>query len=61
MTIYFHVDDCKLSHLSTKTNEKMIKHLRKEYESIFKDGSVKMDVSTGKVHKYLGMALDYTV
>ena len=58
MTIYFHVDDCKLSHLSTKTNEKMIKHLRKEYESILKDGSGKMAVSRDKVHKYLRMTLD---
>ena len=61
MTICFHVDDCKLSHLSAKTNDRMIKHLRKEYESIFEDGSGKMAVSRGKVHTYLGMVLDYTV
>ena len=39
----------------------MIKWIRKEYESIFKYGSGKMTVSIGKVHKYLGMTLDYTV
>ena len=39
----------------------MIKCLRQKYEIIFKDGSGKMTVSRGKVHKYLGMTLDYTV
>ena len=38
----------------------MIDWLRKEYESIFQDGSGKMTVSRGKVHTYLGMTLDYT-
>jgi hypothetical protein len=28
---------------------------------IFEDGSGRMTVSRGKVHKYLGMKLDYTV
>ena len=59
-TICFHVDDCKLSHKSKKANDRLIKHLRKEYESIFEDGSGKMAVSRGKIHKYLGMTLDYT-
>ena len=61
MTICYHVDDCKLSHHRSKVNDQMIKWLRKEYESIFEDGSGKMTVSRGKVHKYLGMTLDYTV
>jgi hypothetical protein len=61
MTICFHADDCKLSHKSPKCNDRMIKWLRKEYESIFKDGSGKMAVSHGKVHTYLGMKLDYTL
>jgi hypothetical protein len=39
----------------------MIEWLRKEYESIFEDGSGKMTVSRGKVHTYLGMKLDFTV
>jgi hypothetical protein len=34
---------------------------KKEYEHIFEDGSGKMTVSRGKVHKYLGMQLDYTI
>jgi hypothetical protein len=60
MTICFHVDDSKLSHRKRKTMDKMIKWLRKNYELIFEDGSGKMTVSRGKVHKYLGMTLDYT-
>jgi len=59
MTITFHVDDCKLSHESPKAMDKMIKWLKQEYESIFEDGSGKMTISRGKVHKYLGMTLDY--
>jgi hypothetical protein len=40
----------------------MIDWLRKEYESIFEDGSGQMTVSTGRVHMYLGTrTLDYTV
>jgi hypothetical protein len=61
MTICIHVDDCKLSHRSSRANNNMIDWLRQEYESIFEDGSGKMTVSRGRVHKYLGMTLDYTV
>lgn len=39
----------------------MIKWLRQNYESIYKDGSGEMTVSRGKVHTYLGMTLDYSV
>jgi hypothetical protein len=60
MTICFHVDDCKLSHGKTKVMDRMIEYLRQEYDSIFEDGSGAMTVSRGKVHKYLGMTLDYT-
>jgi hypothetical protein len=41
--------------------DSMIEYLRQEYESIFEDGSGAMMVSRGKIHKYLGMTLDYTV
>jgi hypothetical protein len=61
MTICFHVDDYKLSHCKTKVMDSMIEFLRQEYDSIFEDGSGAMTVSRGKIHKYLGMALDYTV
>ena len=60
MTICYHVDDCKLSHRRSKVNDQIIKWLRQEHESISEDGSGKTTVSRGKVHKYLGMTLDYT-
>jgi hypothetical protein len=41
--------------------DSMIEYLRQEYESIFEDGSGAMTVSRGKVHKYLGVTLDYNV
>jgi hypothetical protein len=59
-TICFHVEDCKISHVSKKVIDETIKWLRKQYESIFEDGSGKMKVSQGRVHKYLGMTLDFT-
>jgi hypothetical protein len=61
MTICFHVDDCKLSHRKKKVMDTMIEYLREEYESIFEDRTGAMTVSRGKIHKYLGMTLDYTV
>jgi hypothetical protein len=61
MTICFHVDDCKLSHRKTKVMDSMIEYLKQEYESIFEEGSGVMTLSRGKIHKYLGMTLDYTV
>jgi hypothetical protein len=60
LTIVFHVDDCKLSHRDPKVLDETIEWLRQDYESIFEDGSGKMKVSRGKVHKYLGMTLDYS-
>jgi hypothetical protein len=61
MTFCFHVDDCKLSHRKTKVMDSMIEYIRQEYDSIFEDGYGEMTVSRGKIHKYLGMTLDYTV
>jgi hypothetical protein len=61
MIIRFHVDYCKLSHRKKKCMDTVIEYLRQEYESIFEDGTGAMTVSRGKIHKYLGMTLDYTV
>jgi hypothetical protein len=61
LTICFHIDDCKLRHHSSKANDNIIDWLCQEYESIFEDGSGQMIVSRGRVHKYLGMTLDYIV
>jgi hypothetical protein len=59
-TICFHVDDCKISsHTSKKVIYDIIDWLRRDYESIFEDGSGAMTVHHGKVHKYLGMMLEF--
>ena len=60
MIICYHVNNFKLSHCRKKFNDQMIKRFRQEDERIFEDGSGKMTVSRVKVHKYLGMTLDYT-
>jgi hypothetical protein len=60
ITICFHVDDCKISHKSTKVVDESIDWLRANYESIFEDGSGDMKVHRGKVHKYLEISLDFS-
>ncbi len=60
LTIVFHVDDCKLSHVDPKVLDDTIEWLRRDYENVFEDGSGKMKVSRGRKHKYLGMNLDYS-
>ena len=44
-TIFWHVD--------LKFNDKLIKSLKQEYESIFEEGTGEMKVNRGKKHKYL--------
>jgi hypothetical protein len=61
MTICFHIDDYKLSHRKKTVMDRMIGYRRQEYEIIFEDGSGAVTVSRGKIHKYLGMTLDYSV
>jgi hypothetical protein len=58
--VCFHVDDCKLSHKLLEVVDETINQLRAEYESIFEDGLGAMKVHRGKVHKYLGMTLDFS-
>ncbi len=60
ITVCFHVDDCKLSHEHPKVIDETVDWLRAEYESIFEDGLGAMKVHRGKVHKYLGMRLDFS-
>jgi len=60
-TICFHVDDCKISHASMQVVDSVIEWLRKDYESVFEDGSGKMKVHRGKIHTYLGMTLDFSM
>jgi hypothetical protein len=60
LTICFHVDQCKISHVNQKVLEKTVEWLWSEYKSIFEDRSGKMKVHFGKIYKYLGMTLDYS-
>jgi hypothetical protein len=59
LTVCFHVDDCKISHLIPKVIDETIEWLRSEYEHVFEDGTGEMRVHRGKTHKYLGMSLDF--
>jgi hypothetical protein len=58
--VCFHVDDCKISHEHPKVVDETIDWLRAEYESIFEDGLGTMKIHRGKVHKNLGMTLDFS-
>ncbi len=58
-TICFHVDHCKISNVISKVINDMIAWWHQEYKSIFTDGSGKMKVARGKVHRYLGVTLDF--
>ena len=61
LMICFHVGDCKVSHVNVRVVNYTIEWLRKEYESIFTDGTGKMKVACGKVHTYLCMTIDFTI
>jgi len=54
-TVLFHVDDIKSSHVDSKVNDEFLAHLNKLYG---KFGEMK--ASRGKVHRYLGMILDFS-
>ena len=60
LTICFHVDDCKISHVSSQVVDETISLLRNDFEVLFEDGSGAMQVQRGKKHVYLGMSLDYS-
>ena len=45
LTIVFHINDCKLLHVDLKVLDETIEWLHHDYESIFKDGSGKMNVN----------------
>ena len=46
--------------MDTKVNVNFIVGLREEYQHIFEDGSVTIQVICGKFHKYLVMTFNYT-
>jgi hypothetical protein len=59
LAICHHVDDCKISHVSTPIVNETINLLKADFEIIFEDGLGAMQVHRGKVRAYVGMTLDY--
>ena len=60
-TICFHIDDCKILHVSGKVLDRIIEWLRRNFESVFKDGCRKLKEHQSKMHTYLGMTLDFSM
>ena len=56
LTVSWHVDDLKASHMSTKVLDEFLQWIKDTYGAI---GEVK--TTRGKLHDYLGMKLDYSV
>ena len=54
LTVCWHVDDLKISHVNKHVVTKFIRRLQRLY-----DKKGKLTVSRGKRHDYLGMVLDY--
>ena len=61
LTLIWHVDDIKASHVESEVVICMEKWLRKTYKRLFKDVYGKMKLCRVKNQDYLGMNLDYTV
>lgn len=55
LTVTWHVDDLKSSHVDAKENDKFIQWIKDKYEDL-----TEVKPSCGKKHDYLGMVLDYS-
>jgi hypothetical protein len=55
LTVTWHVDDLKVSHVDKKVVDDFIKQMNGEFGK-----ETPMNQSRGKVHDYLGMSLDYS-
>ena len=55
ITIVWHADDLKLSHVNSNVVTKFIKKLEERYGK-----EAPLTIRRGKIHEYLGMTLDYT-
>ena len=55
LTILWHVDDLKTSHVDPAVVSSVLADIDMEYGKI-----EKMTITRGKVHKYLGMTIDYS-
>ena len=56
MTVVWHVDNLKVSHVDKKEVDKFIKQMEEEFRT-----DAPLSISCGKVHDYLGMNLDFHV
>ena len=56
LTIVFHVDDCKISHLKNQVVEDLLKQLSDRFGK-----ETPLTVTRGKVHDYLGLTIDYSI
>jgi hypothetical protein len=56
LTVQFHVDDLKLSHV----DEAVIRSMVADLNGIFGQDGTLLDASYGKVHEYLGMTIDFS-
>ena len=55
LTVVWHVDNLKVSHIYGGVVTRMAAWLKKTYERLFKDGSGAMKLNRGMIHEYLGM------
>ena len=61
LTVVWHLDDLKVSHVDAGVVTIMSMWLQKTYERLFDDGPGAMKLKRGKIHEYLGMQLDFSV
>ncbi len=65
LTVCFHLDDCKISHLISKVVEKKIEWLRSECENVFEDGTrqikVLLEVVKVKSRTVSSFVAEYTI
>ena len=61
LTVVWHLDDLKVSHVDAGAVTRMSVWLQKTYERLFDDGSGAMKLKRGKIHEYLGIQLDFSV
>ena len=56
MTVSWHVDDLKVSHVNPKDIDHFLKWVQETYRSI-----AEVKSTHGKIHDYLGMRLDFSI
>ena len=56
LTIVFHVDDCKISHLDKKVVDELLQQLSDRFGK-----ETPLAITRGDVHDYLGMTIDYSI